>query len=254
LNTVEVLVYDYHLRSYGIELNVKVSKYYKKIINELINKAFSGEIGYPARIYINDYGMGCDCNFHLYGEVQLMIPYNFYVQVMKRFDKSLGNNIAGIDVNVDRINLVIINEDEKLLDKKTFRFSEVTSRGFPRKTAWSVIGQAIHECLRYAYHHGVSTIVLENPKIIGYLKYFWIRNKEDRKHEKYNYKISIFRNSIIERISWKAPLYALQVTYVSPKGTSSSKEHKEIMRKFGLDKHTVSAILIARKGILKLSK
>ena len=30
--------------------------------------------------------------------------------------------------------------------------------------------------LRYAYHHGVSTLVLENPEIMERLRLFWIRN------------------------------------------------------------------------------
>lgn len=40
-----------------------------------------------------------------------MTRYDFYLEVMRRYEKPLGNNIAGVDVNVDRINLVVINGD-----------------------------------------------------------------------------------------------------------------------------------------------
>ena len=106
--------------------------------------------------------------------------------------------------------------------------------------------------LNYAYHHGVSTIVLENPKVIGYLRYYWIRNGE-RKTRNYNYKVSVFRNKIIEAITYKAPLYAINITYVNPKGTTRSREHDEIMKENGLDRHTASAYLIAIRGVKRHS-
>jgi len=102
--------------------------------------------------------------------------------------------------------------------------------------------------LSYAYHHGVSHIALESPEIIGYLRYYWIRNG-DRKSKNYNYKKSIFRNKIIEVITYKAPLYSLKTIFVNPKGTTRSKEHVEVMRKYGLDRHVASAYLIALRGI-----
>jgi len=106
----------------------------------------------------------------------------------------------------------------------------------------------IHEMLRYAYEHGVSTIALENPEALGYLKFAWVR-EGDRKHENYNYKIAVFRNSIIERIAMKAPLYWLDVKFVDPRGSTSSREHDEIMKRLGLDRHTASAYIIALRSI-----
>ena len=47
----------------------------------------------------------------------------------------------------------------------------------------------------------------------------------------------------------KAPLYGIEVRYVDPKGTTSSREHNEITEKHRLDKHTASAYLIALKGL-----
>lgn len=34
----------------------------------------------------------------------------------------------------------------------------------------------VHELLKYTYHRGVSTIVLENPEVIGRLRLAWIKN------------------------------------------------------------------------------
>ena len=59
----------------------------------------------------------------------------------------------------------------------------------------------------------------------------------------------LFRNSIIERIALKAPLYSIRVSYVNPRGTTNSTKHDETMRKYGLDKHTTSAYLTALKGL-----
>ena len=76
----------------------------------------------------------------------------------------------------------------------------------------------------------------------------WVRSGE-RKHENYNWSVVTFRNSIIEMIAMKAPLYSIEVKYVDPRGTTNSREHDEAMRKHGLDRHAASAYLIAIKGL-----
>ena len=106
----------------------------------------------------------------------------------------------------------------------------------------------VHEMLRYAYHHGVKALFLENPEVLGKLKLLWVR-VDDRSHENYNYRVSVFRSSVIEMIALKAPLYGVEVKYVDPKGTTSSREHDNAMRKYRLDRHTASAYLIALKGL-----
>ncbi|BAN90701.1 hypothetical protein ACAM_1232 [Aeropyrum camini SY1 = JCM 12091] len=47
----------------------------------------------------------------------------------------------------------------------------------------------------------------------------------------------------------KAPMYSIEVEYVNPKGTTHSREHDIIMRRYGLDRHSTSAYLIALRGI-----
>ena len=106
----------------------------------------------------------------------------------------------------------------------------------------------VHEMLRYAYHHGVKILFLENPEVLGRLRLLWIRSGR-RLNRNYNWKVMTFRSSIIGMIAIKAPLYSIRIGYVDPKGTTNSKEHDEVMRKYGLDKHTASAYLIALKGL-----
>jgi len=119
-----------------------------------------------------------------------------------------------------------------------------------RKIVWSEIGERIHEMLKYAYHHGVKILYLENPTVLGKLATLW-RVKGKRHNKTYNYLKNCFRSSIIERLILKAPLYGILVEYVNPKETTNSPLHKEIMKKYGLDRHCASAYLIALKGIKK---
>jgi len=178
----------------------------------------------------------------------VVIDYSFYLKHAMRYEGPKGSLIGGVDVNTDRINLAVIDEKGNLRDCKTFWFSKTTARGYPRRRAWSVIGMKIHEMLRYAYNHGVAIIALENPEVLGYLKLTWIRSG-DRKHENYNYKISVFRSSVIERIAVKAPLYGLSTKFVESMGTTSSREHGEVMKRYGLDRHAASAYIIALRSI-----
>jgi len=76
----------------------------------------------------------------------------------------------------------------------------------------------------------------------------WVRGG-DRKHGNYNHRVMVFRSSIIERIALKAPLYSIRAGYVNPRGTTNSTEHDELMKKYGLDRHTASAHLTAIRGL-----
>ncbi len=69
---------------------------------------------------------------------------------------------------------------------------------------------AVHEMLKYAYHHGVKVLFLENPEVLGRLRLLRIRSGE-RGSENYNWRVSVFRSSVIEMIAMKAPLYGIEV-------------------------------------------
>lgn len=248
--TLRVLVFKPVGGTSRAEVKPVVPKGYSRPVKELVDRARRKELGYPARVYVRNYSGDLE---HVYGEVQVMVKYSLYLEVMKRYDKPLGDYVAGVDVNTDRLNLVVLDEDGDVVWVHTARFPQVLTRGYPGKSAWSIIGEKIHEVLKHAYHHGASVVALENPTVVGYLRYYWVRGGE-RKHENYNYKVASFRSSVIERIAWKAPLYGLRAVYVNPKGTTSSPEHEEVMRKLRLDKHAASAYLIAKKALENLEK
>ena len=142
--------------------------------------------------------------------------------------------------------ICIIHENFKAF----YWFEDVARKGYPRRKARVLIGMAAHEMLQYAYHHGVKAIFLENPEVLGKLKLMWIRSGE-RLHRNYNWRVSVFRSRVIEMIAMKALLYSINVKYVNPRGTTSSREHGEVMKKYGLDRRTASAYLIALRGIEK---
>jgi hypothetical protein len=234
---------DYSRNTYRDVIKPTIPKSYRLLLDKILEERQR----YTGRVVLKSYGTRKD-GLWIRGEVQIVIPIDFYYRHMARVKASKGKLCGGVDVNVDRINLAIIDSSGELRDVYTFWFRETTARGFPRRSARSIIGVKVHEMLSYAYHQGVKTLFLEDPGVLGKLKLLWVRNG-DRKHENYNYKKAVFRNSVIEMIALKAPLYSINVKYVDPKGTTSSGEHDEIMKRFGLDRHTASAYLIALKGL-----
>jgi len=243
--TVDVTVVHFTGRTGRVKLKPTIPKGYRKLLEEL----FRQRQRYCGRVIIDGFGERKG-RFWVHGEVHLSIPYDFYLRVMRRFDEPLGDNVAGIDVNVDRINLAILSRDGEVLDYKTFWFEDAARKNCPRQRAWSLIGEAIHACLKYAYYHGVDTIYVEEPKVLGYLRLLW-DVKGERRGAYYNYRVVMFRSSIINRIIMKAPLYGLNVKTVSPRGTTNSWLHDELMHKHGVDRHMASAILIALRGLGK---
>ena len=43
--------------------------------------------------------------------------------------------------------------------------------------------------------------------------------------------------------------YGFKTLLTNPRGTTNSKEHNELMRRYGLDRHTASAYLTALRGL-----
>jgi len=243
--------YEFHVttvRYDGSTGRVVVKPTIPRSYGELLNAVLAERVKYMGRVVVKDYGVRGN-QLWVRGEVHMTVPLDVYYERMARHKRNGGKLFGGVDVNTDRVNLAIVDEGGDLRDYKTFWFSEVTARGFPRHSALSIIGMRIHEMLNYAYHHGVKTLFLENPEVLGRLKLVWIRNG-DRGRENYNHKVATFRSTIIERTALKAPLYSIEVGYVSPRGTTNSEEHDELMRKYRLDRHTASAYLIALKGLI----
>lgn len=238
-----ITIIDYDGKTERITVKPTIPKNYSLLLDKILEEKQK----HTARVVVKDYGVRKN-KLWVHGEIQLTIPIDFYYRHTIRYTKNNGRLCGGVDINTDRINLAIVDRYGRLRDVKTFWFEDATRRGYPRRKARILIGMVIHDMLRYAYHHGVKTLFLENPDVLGKLRLLWIRNGR-RLHRSYNWKVSIFRSTIIEMITMKAPLYSIRISYVDPKGTSNSKEHDKVMKEYGLDKHTTSAYLIALKGI-----
>ncbi|MFP3316275.1 MAG: transposase [Caldivirga sp.] len=242
--------YEFHIttvRYDGLISRVVVRPTVPENYKGLLDAILTGHVKYMGRVMVRDYGVR-DNQLWIRGEVHMTVPLDIYYERMARHKRNNGKLIGGVDVNTDRINLAIVDEGGELIDHRTFWFSETTARGFSKHSAWGIIGMRIHEMLNYAYRHGVKTLFLENPEILGRLKLMWAKSG-DRGHENYNHKVMTFRSTIIERVALKAPLYGIEVKYVNPRGTTNSTEHDELMKKYGLDRHTASAHLTALRGL-----
>jgi len=74
---------------------------------QLLDAIITGRVRYMGRVVITDYGVR-DNQLWLHGEVQVTIPLDIYYEHMARHRRNDGKLFGGVDVNADRINLVII--------------------------------------------------------------------------------------------------------------------------------------------------
>ncbi len=199
-----VTTIDYGGEAGRVVVRPTVPKSYRVFLGKIVEERQK----HTARVVIKDYGVRRS-KLWVRGEIQLTVPLDFYYRHMARLRGNQGKLYGGVDVNTDRINLAIVDEQGDLRDTYTFWFREVTARGYPRRRARTIIGMRVHEMLRYACHHGVKTLFLENPEVLGRLRLAWIRNGK-RLYRNYNWKVSIFRSSIIDMIAVKAPLYTIR--------------------------------------------
>jgi len=214
-----------------ITLRAEFGEKYLQLLRELVDSAKQKKLSYTARIVFRE----GDIYLHL------SIPIQLYLKYFKK-GEARGQLIAGFDLNSDRTNLVIIDEHGEIVDVKTAWFPEVTSHGFPREKAKVLRLNALARLLEYCYRHGVGTVVFENL--------LSVKRKRFTRSEKANRKIARFaKRQLIQHGVVMALKYGFRVLLVDPKGTTNSREHSELMKRYGLDRHTASAYLIALKGL-----
>ena len=219
------------------DVYVRVPRVYEKLFNTIAELGVNCRLGYLARLVALD--MGYD---RVYSELQVAIPYELYLKHRRRYDKPQGDNVAGVDVNADRVSLAITDTRGILRDVKTFHYPSLASPTLKGDARRSLVHRVVHDVLRYAYFHGASTIVFEDPEVLGHLKLKWTMSG-DRRGEKYNRRVSMFKSSLIEEFVLHALEYGLEAYYVDPAYTSRVGEL--VAREIGLDKHTASAYIIA---------
>jgi hypothetical protein len=150
--------------------------------------------------------------------------------------------VAGFDLNSDRLNVVVVNEEGKVVTEKTWWYSDVTRPGFPKGKAMALRLNALSQALNFLSRVGVDYVVFEDLFLIKKRRFTWSRSG--------NRKVSRFakRQMLIHGVI-KALRLGFNVVLVNPRGTTSSEEHEKVMREKGFDRHTASAYLIALKGL-----
>jgi hypothetical protein len=150
--------------------------------------------------------------------------------------------VAGFDLNSDRLNVVVVNEEGKVIAKKTWWYSDVTRPGFPKGKAMALRLNALSESLNFLSRIGVDYVVFEDL--------FLVKRRKFTRSRSGNRKVSRFakRQLLIHGVI-RALRLGFNVILVNPKGTTNSEYHDKVMREKGFDRHTASAYLIALKGL-----
>jgi hypothetical protein len=206
-------------------------KEYLPLLHELEELAERKEEGYGAVVSFKDYPM-----------IHLQVPLWLY---LKHFSspKPVGYGlVAGFDLNSDRLNVVVVNKDGKVIAIKTFWYSDVTRPGFPKGKAMALRLNALSESLNFLSRVGVDYVVFEDL--------FLVKRRRFTRSKSGNRKVSRFaKRQMLTHGVIKSLRLGFNVILVNPEGTTNSEYHDRIMREKGFDRHTASAYLIALKGL-----
>ncbi len=228
---VEVVVFTRNYTIERIKIPIKPLKTHKEVIEELYELGYNKLFGYNARCIIRDYSRN-----KALVEFQFIAPMEIYLKHRRIYVKPKGINIAGIDWNSDRANLVIVSPTGELLDHKTWWFPEVTSHGYPRNARRTKQSQILSEIMDYCYHHGCRVVVFEDPDAI--------KTRRFTNNSTANRKIARWTKREASQIFiLKALRYGLEPVFVNPSYTSKLAEL--IAKDMGLDRHTCSAYILA---------
>jgi predicted transposase len=78
-------------------------------------------------------GYGAVISFKHYPMIYLQIPLWLYLKYFSSPKPNGYGLFAGFDLNSDRLNVVVVNKDGKVIAIKTFWYSDVTRPGFPKE-------------------------------------------------------------------------------------------------------------------------
>jgi len=214
-----------------IILRAEFGQKYLPLLRELVDLARQREVSYGARIVFR----GGSIYLHL------SIPIKLYLKHFRKGEAE-GGLVGGFDLNSDRVNLVIIDGHGRIVDTRTAWFTETTSHGFPRNRARALRLRALAKLLKYCYTHNVGVVVFENLPLI--------KRRRFTRSRVGNRKITRFaKRQLIQYGVVMALKYGFKTLLTNPRGTTNSKEHEELMRRYGLDRHTASAYLTALRGL-----
>jgi len=218
-----------------IEGEVRFGKKYIPLIEELIKGEYSYSVGITIKLKSKkeDWRRVFRKRLFLY----INIPINLYV---KYFHKEYvitpkHEYLAGFDFNVDRVNMVIIDQSGRIRDVKNAHFPEVIN--YPREKARVIRQEAICKLVKYATTHNVKYFVIEElkkpNKIRGKVRKWSIRE--------YIQQIKVLVKKVNGELIEVSPAY-------------SSIDALGIAINLGLDIHTASAYIITLRGLKKVIK
>jgi IS605 OrfB family transposase len=216
-------------------LRAEFGEKYLPLVRDLVDLAERRRISYRAKIVFRS------------GKVylHLSIPIELYLKHLGK-ERSKGELVAGVDLNSDRICMVVVDSLGRVRDVKTERFSELALHGFSRGRARTRRLEALSKLLEYARNHNVGIVVFEDL--------FKIKRRRFVKSRRANRKISKFaKRELLQHGVVMALRRGFEVLLVEPRGTTSSEEHVKVMRELGLDRHVASAYLIALRGLHEAS-
>lgn len=209
---------------------------YLPLLRELVELSERRVDGYGARVAFSEGGV----ELHISVSIHLHLKH---FSLPKRRGYGL---IAGLDLNSDRINMAVVDFDARIVAMRTAWFPEVALHGFPRGKARDIGLKKLKELLSYTRRIGVDYIVFENL--------FNVKRRGRVRSSTGNRKVTRFAKRQLLQYGLLMTLkLGLTPILISPKGTTHSREHEEVMKKRGLDKHMASAYIVAIRG-LKLIK
>ncbi|MHC1636153.1 MAG: hypothetical protein ACXQTS_06000 [Candidatus Methanospirareceae archaeon] len=229
---LEVL-YPFGGRGEFLRFSVKFPGKFIPLVEELIDLAGQGRASYGVIISLKR-GL----------VAHVSVPLELWLRHMRKKDKPFGSNVASVDINSDRMNLVVITPDRELIYRKTFWYPEVNSPGYPGGRANYKRFQGVNEVIEGAYYYGASVMVLEDM--------YRMKGRNFRGSARANRKISRFpkrrlpEHIILESLEWGIEPYLIRMAYSSSKG-------RELAREYGFDIHTGSALALALR-FLKYGK
>jgi len=178
-------------------------------------------------------------------ELHISVPLNLYLKHFSLPKRQGCGLVAGLDLNSDRLNMVVVDGGRRIVSLKSMKFPQVVRHGFPRIKARDIRLKSLKKLLIFARSVGADYVVFENL--------FTVKKRSKTSSPLGNRKITRFakRQLLIHGIVMALKL-SLTPILVDPKGTTSSKEHKKVMKRKGLDRHMASAYIIACKGLKRV--
>ncbi len=200
------------------------------LLKELLELANRKKEGYGARIVFRE------------DRVELHVSVPLYLKHLSLPRRRGYGLVAGLDLNSDRVNMVVIDSNARIVTMKTTWFPEVTLHGFRRDKARDNRLKKLKELLSYARRIGVDYVAFENL--------FVVKRRGKVKSPSENRRIARFaKRELLQHGVIMALKLGLTPILVNSRGTTHSKEHERIMLNKGLDKHMASAYMIAHRGL-----